>query len=157
MEALLFLSIIAIASIFAVRASRQHKASVQRSHELKQLASAKHAVSGRFPTTCSWCRETVLAKHVFLLERDGAAWRAIDIGDRIGGLAPEPAAVEARRLLVEASPQIRRLCSEKCVRDLLSADGGSAQTIGFAKCEYCGSSVVATTTTCQHCGARRAA
>lgn len=154
--ALLVISVAAVV-LTLVGLSRQHAASVKRSSELKQLATAKHAVSGRFPTTCSWCRETALARHMLLLERQQGGWRSIELASRIEGREPQDAAREARRLLVEISAEHRRLCSEKCVRDLLQSEGVSPRAIDFKACVYCGSSNLATAADCQHCGARHAA
>lgn len=157
MEAILVILVVfgAVAGIALL--VRTDGASKQRTGELRQLAAAKHLTSGKFPTTCHWCRETALAKHVFLFEREAGSWRSIDLVSRIAGLEPAAAGDEARRLLVETTAQHRRLCSEKCVRDFLQSEGVSPQAIDFRPCAYCGSSNLATAADCQHCGARQAA
>jgi hypothetical protein len=157
MEVLAIVILVVAATAGLVRLARDTGPAKRRNGELHQLATAKHLTSGKFPTTCHWCRETALAKHVFLLGREAGAWHSIDLASRIAGLAPAAASDEARLLLVESSAQHKRLCSQKCVRDFLQSEGASPHAIDFKACAYCGASNLATAADCQHCGARQAA
>ena len=130
----------------------------ERTNSARQLGAAAHTLSGEFPTTCHWCRETALAKKMFILERHGGSWRAVDIAKE---LASDPdqlkAAAQAQALYAGTPAGHKRLCSEKCVRDFLGSEGIAPQSIDFRKCDHCGGSVLASAERCNLCGARRAA
>jgi len=130
----------------------------ERAKNVRQLGAASHAVSGEFPTTCQWCRETALARKMFVLRRENGSWTAVDVAKELGGIGdPLAAATRARSIFSEVSPGQKRLCSEKCVREFLGSEGVAPQAIDFRKCEYCGGSVLVTSAACQGCGARNAA
>lgn len=158
MGGLIAVFVVILVVVAVARVAEKWQLTGEKTKSVRQLGAASHAVSGEFPTTCQWCRETGLAKKMFVLRRENGTWAALDVAKELGAVAdPLAAAARARSMFSETSPGQKRLCSEKCVREFLGSEGVATQAIDFRKCEYCGGSVLVTSATCQGCGARNAA
>ena len=117
--------------------------------------AAAHLRSGECPATCSWCRSTALARRMTVYERVDGSWRAFDIHAAAAELADGEAATLLRRFLKAELPDVRRVCSEACARQLLGAAGVTPEAVEaqFVRCGYCSARHAQRLGRCPNCGA----
>ncbi|MGN6106134.1 MAG: hypothetical protein ACTHU0_13585 [Kofleriaceae bacterium] len=128
----------------------------ERAAEARRQGQLLHLRSADFPCACSWCRNTTLARKLVVYERRDAHWRVHDI---MAWLARAPEAEVAPRVhhVFRADHrEWRRLCSEKCIREFLSAEREQAVE-EFHTCAYCSIRSPRSLANCSNCGAPRAA
>lgn len=150
MATLLALALLAGAITVLVRRSK--KADLQLT-SARAAGRLQHRRSGEFPSSCSWCKSTTLARKLILFRRVDGPWSAFDLMARLA--ACEDAEVDAlAALLTTDHPAWRRLCTERCAREFLATE----QTDGaepFRACEYCATRIPSSYERCIHCGAAR--
>jgi hypothetical protein len=125
--------------------------------EARAAGTAAHLRSGEFPATCSWCRNTSLARRMTVFERADGEWRALDVEAAAANLADGAVGALYRRLFKAEVQDVRRVCSEACTRELLGSAGVSAERIAaeLHRCAYCAAHFARARHRCPHCGAPR--
>ena len=142
----LFFIVIMIATGSALVSRRQHQLTAPSPE-----ARLQHLRSGEYPSTCTWCRNTTLARRLFIFERLDREWRATDLMTRLATSDPAEAEQIAGVFSMD-SPRWRRLCTEKCASEFLhSVQATNAPT--FQACEYCSIRIPTTLQRCNSCGA----
>ena len=129
---------------------------LQRSARSNVLAEEegrlRHLRSGEFPTTCNWCRNTVLARQTFVYYRTESGWHARDVAREL--LVAPNADVDR---LVQATfhapaSATRRVCSERCAREFLASEQVAAVE-QFTTCDHCSARFPSVVVRCPNCGA----
>ena len=117
--------------------------------------AAAHLKSGEFPATCSWCRSTALARRMTVYERVDGSWRAFDVHAAAAALTDGEAATLLRRFLKAELPDVRRVCSEACARQLHESAGVTPEAVEaqLVRCAYCSASHAQRLSRCPSCGA----
>ena len=136
---------------------------VARARKAQQLMLATARASARlrhlrdagFPSTCSWCKTTTLARKLILFERSRDGWRASDVLARLA-TCPDDAVENLATVLTADQPRWRRICTERCARELLASEQ-VASVEPFISCEYCSTRSPAALSRCSNCGAARIA
>ena len=130
--------------------TRQHQRLLP---EARYKGRLRHLRTGELASTCSWCKNTALARKLFMFERTPRGWRAADVMQRLQTCAD--AEVEAlARLLTADHPQWRRICTERCAGELSAFEHVEVEAV-FASCAYCAVRAPASLHTCPNCGAPR--
>jgi len=143
--------VIVIVGIIAV--SRQ---STQRTLQLASTAGVarlRHLRSGEFPSSCSWCKNTALARKLIMFERSPESWQVADVMFRLES-CPEDEVEEIASALQRDLPGWRRICTEKCAKEFFAVEHVTAQE-AFVSCAYCSGRAPAALVRCPHCGAAR--
>ncbi|MBA3821325.1 MAG: hypothetical protein H0X17_20750, partial [Deltaproteobacteria bacterium] len=99
------------------------------------LGRSRHLRSGEFPSSCSWCKNTALARKLFMFERAPEGWRAADVMTQLQTCADADVERHAG-VLSSDEPRWRRLCSERCAKELAASEH-VAIAEAFGPCEYC--------------------
>jgi hypothetical protein len=130
-----------------------------QARQQQQVASTRlagllqHRRTGDYPSSCSWCKNTVLARRLIVFRRSDGVWRADDVLARLQSCAD--ADVNAvSSMLVSDQPSFRRFCSERCSKEFFSAEHVAAVE-AFAACEYCSVRSPVALIRCPNCGAAR--
>lgn len=138
-----------IAGIVAVVKRSAHSDPVAR-----EQGRLRHLRSAEFPATCSWCRNTTLARKLFVYERADGAWHVRDIAMSLQTV-PDTNLDALVRLAFEDGPAPwKRLCSEKCVKEFLATERAEVLE-EFRACDYCSVRFPSTVMRCTNCGAAR--
>ncbi len=122
---------------------------------LRAQGHVLHLRSGEFPSTCSWCRNTSLAKKLFVYERVDEAWRVRDVASEIGAASEQHVEGMVASVFRTDAAKWRRFCAEKCVKEFLASEHAQA-LVEFRPCAYCSTRFPAMVTRCTNCGAARA-
>lgn len=127
----------------------QSKAQLQ----LAMRGRVQHLRTGAYPASCSWCKNTTLAKKLITFERTDGHWKSADLMARIEGCPP--AEVEGfAALLTSEQPRWRRFCTEKCAKEFFVAEHVESVE-AFTSCAYCSSQSPVALKRCPNCGAAR--
>ena len=123
----------------------------------KELASSTeagriaHRRTGDYPSSCSWCKNTALARRLIVFERSAGPWRAHDVLAELRGCSD--GAVDAlATAFVQDQARWRRFCSERCTMEFFAAERIDALE-AFGSCEYCSCRYPTALATCPNCGA----
>jgi hypothetical protein len=111
----------------------------------------RHLRSGQFPSSCSWCKNTALARKLIMFERSATGWSAADVHARLQGCGDDEVEVIASALSTD-QPQWRRICSERCANELFASEHLTIKD-AFATCEYCSTRAPLALLRCPNCGA----
>lgn len=113
----------------------------------------RHLRTGEFSTTCSWCKSTALARRVLMFQRAPEGWRSVDVMAQLQ-TCPDAEVESVAYPLGQHHPQWRRLCSERCARELAGSEHVAIADT-FVSCAYCTTRAPATLIKCPNCGAPR--
>lgn len=113
----------------------------------------QHRRSGDYPSSCSWCKNTALARKLFVFERANGGWRACDVVDRLRA-CPDEQVTELADALVADGPRWRRFCTERCTKEFLAMEHVAAVD-PFVGCDYCSVRFPLALIRCPNCGAAR--
>lgn len=151
MEALVVL-VLVIAGVVAFT-KYQAKSQLQLATS-REGGRIQHLRTGEYPSSCSWCKNTALAKKLLVFERtDGSSWRSADLISRLQSCPP--ADVDGySALLVSDQAKWRRFCTEKCVKEFFVAEHVTTVE-AFTSCDYCSSRSPVALMRCPNCGAAR--
>lgn len=149
MEALLGLAGFAF---FVWAVARTGKRPLQLSAGAQELGHQQYLRSGEYPSSCSWCKNTALARKLFLFERRDT-WRAVDVMSLLSSCPPHDVAPLSQALAAD-QPRWRRFCTERCAKEFLTAEQ-VPMAEPFASCEYCSCRIPNALLRCNHCGAPR--
>ena len=107
--------------------------------------------SGDYPSSCSWCKNTALARKLFVFDRSTGTWRAHDILGELrtcGDGAVDPLTL----VLTQDLPRWRRFCCERCTMEFFAAER-IEPVEAFGSCEYCSCRYPMGFAKCTNCGA----
>lgn len=151
-----FAVLVAIGSVVALVRFSKHEARRRvRSAQDKAAGQLQHRRSGDYPSTCSWCKNTTLARRLFVFERTSGTWAACDVLVRLQS-CPDNEVAELGGALVFDQPRWRRFCSEKCTKEFFNGEHVQiAET--FVTCDYCSVRFPGSLIRCPHCGAAKRA
>lgn len=128
-----------------------------QAREQAQTASTRmtgrllHQRSGDYPSSCSWCKNTTLAKKLFIFRRTGGAWKSDDVIARLATCKDDDVQALASVLVTDMATA-RRFCSEKCARESFQSDRVESVE-AFCSCEYCSVRFPLSLIRCPNCGA----
>jgi hypothetical protein len=147
----IFLGILGlITGLWVIGKFRSHQHVLQG--EVLHEGRLRHLRSGEYPSTCSWCKNTVLARKLFVFEnREG--WKAADVMALLSMCPPQDVEYLSSTLVTD-QPRWRRLCTEKCTREFLTSEHVAAIE-PFVSCGYCSCRIPSEMQRCNHCGAPR--
>jgi hypothetical protein len=111
----------------------------------------RHMRSGEYPSSCSWCKNTALARKLIMFERTAEGWRASDLAERLRSCADDEVASLASGLTSD-QPRWRRICTERCAKEFFAAEHVPLKDV-FVTCEYCSTRAPAALINCPNCGA----
>lgn len=149
MEALLGLAVIALLTWVVTKANKQR---LQLPAGTQALGVQHHLRSGQYPSSCSWCKNTTLARKLFIFERRDT-WRAVDVMSLLAS-CPPPDVDFLSQTLVADQPRWRRFCTERCAKEFLTAENVTLVE-PFSSCDYCSCRIPSALSHCNHCGAPR--
>lgn len=130
-----------------------------QARQQQQVASTRvagllqHRRSGDYPSSCSWCKNTALAKKLFVFRRTDGAWKSEDVIARLQTCKDDEVHAIAGALVTDMATW-RRFCSEKCTRESFQSDR-IENVEAFGSCEYCSVRFPTSLIRCPHCGAVR--
>ena len=150
MEVVVVLVLIAGAVIAVDRYTKQNQRHLP---EARYAGRIRHLRTGEFPSSCSWCKNTALARKLFMFERTPSGWRASDVMLRLQ-TCHDTEVESTARILASDDPQWRRICTERCAKEL-SASEHVAIAESFCSCSYCSARAPASLIRCPNCGALR--
>jgi hypothetical protein len=115
----------------------------------------QHRRSGDYPSSCSWCKNTALARKLFVFERSDGAWHACDVLERLK-TCPDGMVIELARPLLADDPRWRRFCTERCANEFFGGEriGVTQPWVGY---EYCSVRYPDELLRCPNCGAGKQA
>jgi len=119
----------------------------------RAAGQAAYQRSGDYPSSCSWCKNTALARKLFMFERTNGSWRSSDVSGRLQRCADTDVSALASALVVD-QPRWKRFCTEKCTREFFAAET-NAKVEAFEACAYCSVRFPMALTRCPNCGAVR--
>lgn len=150
MEAIVVIVLLVGGVIVATRAQDRSQRQLVSAQATARL---RHLRSGEFPSSCSWCKNTALARKLFVFERTGARWQPVDLLRQLERCAD--AEVDAlASVLIADQPRWRRICTERCAKEIFAAEPVTATEV-FASCDYCSARAPAALMRCPNCGALR--
>lgn len=117
------------------------------------VARLRHLRSGEFPSSCSWCKNTALARKLIMFERGPESWQVADVMFRLERCRDDEVE-ELASTLQRDLPRWRRICTEKCAKEFFAVEHVTAQE-AFVSCEYCSARAPAALVRCLNCGAAR--
>lgn len=123
--------------------------------ESTATGQVRHLRSGDYPSSCSWCKNTALARKLIMFERTPEGWRASDLAERLRTCVDAEVASLASGL-VSDQPRWRRICTERCAKEFFAAEHIDLKD-AFATCEYCSVRSPSALLRCPNCGAHRGA
>lgn len=150
MEALVAIVLFVIGAVVLDQVTKKRKLQLASAQAAARL---RHLRSGEFPSSCSWCKNTALARKLFVFERTPASWRAADLLSRLAECADAEVEPLASALTSE-HPRWRRICTEKCAKEFFAAEHVPTEE-RFASCEYCSTRSPVSIVRCPNCGALR--
>ena len=148
-----FIATLIVVGIIAYVRSGSGKTNPLQLAAARSVARVSHLRTGAFPSTCSWCKNTTLARKLLVFERTSAGWMARDVMSRLA-FGPPAEVEELAPMLTQDQPHWRRFCTERCTSEFLAAERVSAVE-QFAPCEYCSTRFPVTIGRCNNCGAAR--
>jgi hypothetical protein len=117
------------------------------------LGRLRHLRTGEFPSSCSWCKNTALARKLFMFEHTEDGWRAADVMAELQR-CPDDAVEATASVLSSDQPRWRRLCTERCAKELSTSEH-VAIADAFVACDHCSVRAPLALFHCPHCGAAR--
>lgn len=115
-----------------------------------------HLRDGQYPATCSWCKNTGVARKLMVFERVDESWRPFEVGTGLAAV-PDPSLEDTVAAMFKQShPGWRRFCTEKCAREFLAAEHVEVAT-AFGPCAYCSTRFPMLLVHCPQCAAPRKA
>lgn len=141
--------VIGIVKLSAFQERKQLEASRDRAQ-----GELQHRRSGDYPSSCSWCKNTALARKLFVFERTDDAWHAVNLIERLRTCADGEVGTLARGL-TDDSARWRRFCTERCVKEFLAIES-VAVVERFVGCDYCSVRFPLALIRCPNCGAAKA-
>jgi hypothetical protein len=146
--------VVVLAIIAAVVAITRGQQRAQRQlAENRVVARLRHLRSGEYPSSCSWCKNTALARKLIIFERTRTSWAASDVIERLARCADAEVEQLAPALSLD-HPRWRRICTERCAKELFAAEHIATVEV-FASCEYCSIRMPVALARCLNCGAMR--
>jgi len=121
----------------------------------RQQGQLQHRRSGDYPSSCSWCKNTALARKLLVFERIQGSWRARDVIEQLRACPDSEVAELAEALVVDGS-RWRRFCTERCTREFLAMEHVQAVD-PFVGCDYCSVRFPLALIRCPNCGAATSA
>lgn len=141
-------------AVWGLVAFTRYQARVQQQDEgTRRAGLVAHRRSGEYPSSCSWCKNTALAKKLFVFHRSDGEWKPEDVIARLQICTDEEVHTFAN-VLVSDLPSWRRFCSEKCARESFRSDHIESVE-AFGACEYCSVRFPMALIRCPNCGAGR--
>jgi hypothetical protein len=119
----------------------------------REQGRIQHRRTGEFPSSCSWCKNTALAKKLIIFDRSDGNWRASDLMTLLQNCPDTEVDKYADRMVTDQPPW-RRFCTEKCTKEFFAAEHFAAME-AFASCEYCSARSPVALMRCPNCGATR--
>src|ERR1700690_3599065 len=77
----------------------------------REVGRLQHRRSGEFPSSCSWCKNTALARKLTIFERSAAHWKASDVMTLLLS-CPDRDVDDVADRLVQDQSRWRRFCGE---------------------------------------------
>lgn len=114
----------------------------------------QHRRTGDYPSSCTWCRNTTLARKLLMFERVHGEWKSRDVMGRLKHCGEADVDAYAS-VLVRDEPKWRRFCTEKCTREFMAVERVESVE-AFTGCEYCSVRFPMALVNCPNCGAARA-
>jgi hypothetical protein len=148
MESLLAFVLVGAFAFVMVKLRSQKQLQIATSHEEARL---QHLRSGEYPATCSWCKNTTLAKKLFVFERRDQLWRSTDLMSNLT-LCPPAQVDQLAPALTTDLPHWRRFCTERCTREFQTSEHIQLHET-FVSCSYCSARIPGTLQRCGNCGA----
>ena len=130
-----------------------------QARQQQQVASTRiagllqHRRGGDYPSSCSWCKNSALAKKLFVFRRTDGAWKTDDVITRLQTCRDDEVDAIASVLVTDMATY-RRFCSEKCARESFHSDR-IEDVEAFGSCEYCSVRSPMSLIHCPNCGAVR--
>ncbi|MCX5741604.1 MAG: hypothetical protein NT062_03790, partial [Proteobacteria bacterium] len=121
--------------------------------EHRGVAQLRHLRSGAYPSSCSWCKDTALARKLIVFERTSTSWAASDVLARLATCPDAEVGILAGVLTLD-QPAWRRICTERCAKEFFVAEHVVTAEV-FVSCTYCSVRTPATLLRCPNCGAMR--
>ena len=116
---------------------------------------SQHQRAGDYPSTCTWCKNTALAKKLIVYQRSENNWRPFDVMEKLR-TCPEDEVTGLASIYMTGSSPFRRLCTERCAMEFLSAE--RVQSVDpYDPCTYCSTKYPLALFRCPNCGAGRQA
>lgn len=147
----LFTLLVVVGIVAYVAKARSGKA--PRQLAARSTAHIAHLRTGEFPSTCSWCKNTTLARKLLIFENTPTGWAACDVMSRLWQSHPAEVEIWAP-VLVHDHPRWRRFCTERCTREFVATESAPAVD-AFVPCEYCSVRFPVSIARCNNCGAAR--
>lgn len=141
-----------VGGLVVVAAKYQAKGQLQLA-ATRDAGRLRHLRSGEYPSSCSWCKNTALARKLIMFERSAGGWSAADVHARLQRCADGEVETIASALSTDQA-QWRRICTERCAKELFASEH-LAMKDAFAACEYCSARAPAALLRCPNCGASR--
>jgi hypothetical protein len=148
MATFLVIALIAGAIIGIVKVNQKSRRQLAETREAGRL---QHRRSGEFPSSCSWCKNTTLARKLIMFHRTGDRWASSEVMAKLA-TCPDTEVDALASILITDQSQWRRLCTEKCAREFLAAER-VAEMESFGSCDYCSSRFPMSFERCINCGA----
>lgn len=125
----------------------------KRDVDIHAIAQLRHARTGDYPSSCSWCKGTSLARRLIMFSRNTGNWQSVDVMSQLQSCLDNDVGALSR-VLTHDQPQWRRLCTERCAKEFFLAEHVvSPET--FEPCEYCSTRLPRSLIRCSNCGATR--
>jgi hypothetical protein len=153
MEVVAAILMIVVCAVAIARAERFRTKLGAGQQRALQAGRLQHRRSGDYPSSCSWCRNTALARKLFVFERVSGEWRSRDLIGRLKVCADAEVEMLAAALVGE-QPMWRRFCTERCTNEFLTAERVQAVE-AFGGCDYCSVRFPMALVNCPNCGAAR--
>lgn len=150
MEIVVVLVIVVVGIVAVSRRSDQRALQLRSAADVARL---RHLRSGEFPSSCSWCKNTTLARKLIMYERSPESWQVADVMSRLERCRDDEVDELASALQREL-PRWRRICTEKCAKEFFAVEHVTAQE-AFVSCAYCSARAPAALIRCPNCGAAR--
>ena len=149
------LFVLALATCAIVFASRYSRTRLAETSEARARGLSQHQRAGNYPSTCTWCKNTALAKKLIVYQRSENNWRPFDMMEKLRA-CQEYEVTGLASIYMTMSAQFRRLCTERCAMEFLSAE--RVQSVDpYDPCTYCSTKYPLALFRCPNCGAGRQA
>jgi hypothetical protein len=147
--------VLALATCAIVFASRYSRTRSAETSSAQSRGLSQHQRAGNYPSTCTWCKNTALAKKLIVYQRSENNWRPFDMMERLRTCLEHEVSGLAS-IYMTGSAQFRRLCTERCAMEFLSAE--RVQNVDpYDPCTYCSTKYPLALFRCPNCGAGRQA
>ncbi|HEU0037544.1 MAG TPA: hypothetical protein VFQ53_43335 [Kofleriaceae bacterium] len=155
MDALAGLLVLAAVVAAAVWMIHRHERERATRADAALAGARQHRRSGDYPSSCSWCKNTALARKLFVFERVDGIWTPCDVLARLQA-CPDAEVDAVAQAFASHQLQFRRFCSERCTNDFFAAANLTVPD-AFSTCDYCSARSPSTPLRCPNCGAPRLA